>query len=271
MRRYWPGPLTLVVGADPRTVAVRLPDHDALREVLRRAGGPVVATSANPSGTPAATSPDEVARAFDGRVDVILDGGPAAHGRESSIVRVRDDGGVELLREGHIPRAEIAAALGPTVVVVCSGNTCRSPMAAAILVRDLAQLHGVAPAALAARGITVRSAGILAGSGNPASPGAIEAARRAGLSLDSHRSRQLTPELAAEADLILAMSYEHELRIRQLHPAAGSRVLLLDPGGNDVADPFGGSVEDYLSCFRRLEGLIRARLPEVAAIKGQLR
>lgn len=113
---FWPGALTLVVTAHPHlrmdlgdrgaTIAVRVPDHDFTRDLLR-ATGPLAVSSANVSGRPAATTVAEAKDQLGKRVKVYLDGGPAAGGVPSTIVDLT--GEPRILREGAIPRADLAA------------------------------------------------------------------------------------------------------------------------------------------------------------------
>lgn len=119
--RFWPGPLTLVlpkragvpdiVTAGLPTVAVRMPAHPVARELLERAGRPLAAPSANPFGYLSPTRAQHVARMLGPRVDLIVDGGPAAIGLESTIVRLA--GRPELLRRGAIAAEDIEAIAGP--------------------------------------------------------------------------------------------------------------------------------------------------------------
>ena len=116
---FWPGALTLVVNAHEhlnmdlgdrgRTIAVRVPDHEFTRELLR-ATGPLAVSSANVSGQPAATTVEEAKRQLGKRVRVYLDGGPAGEGEPSTIVDVTS-GTPVILRQGRISRAELAAVL----------------------------------------------------------------------------------------------------------------------------------------------------------------
>ncbi len=112
--RYWPGPLTLVLpllGGAPvtaagsaglPTIAVRMPAHAAMRALIRESGCPLAAPSANRSNAVSPTSAAHVAATLDGRIDLILDAGPCEKGVESTIVAVRHDGTIDVLRPGPI-------------------------------------------------------------------------------------------------------------------------------------------------------------------------
>lgn len=127
------------------------------------------------------------------------------------------------------------------LLFVCTGNTCRSPIAAA-----------AARAELARRGwshVQVRSAGVSAADGNPASEHAVTVLAEQGIDLSAHRSTRLSPELVEWADLILAMSASHAFALAEL--GGGAKTALVtdflegDEIGQNVEDPYGGAVEDY--------------------------
>jgi len=102
IERFWPGPLTIVIPAkNGGTIGFRLPDHPIARAFLKACEVPVVAPSANRSGSPPPTDAKEVLAALDGSLDCLLDGGPTRLGRESTVVEVVD-GRVEIRREGAI-------------------------------------------------------------------------------------------------------------------------------------------------------------------------
>jgi L-threonylcarbamoyladenylate synthase len=123
-RRFWPGPLTLVlpkasrvpdiVTAGLSTVAVRMPDHPAAIALIREAGVPLAAPSANPFGRISPTTADHVRRQLGKQVDLVLDGGPCRVGVESTIVSLTDSQPV-LLRAGGLPVEEIERVIGPVL------------------------------------------------------------------------------------------------------------------------------------------------------------
>jgi len=130
-----------------------------------------------------------------------------------------------------------------TVLFVCTGNTCRSPMAEAFL-RLEAERRGL--------DVTVSSAGTFAAAGSPASPGAIAAARRRGADVSLHQSRPVDREGLRRADLVVAMSPGH-LAALAAEPGTGAKARLLTDflpandalHGRAVADPFGGDEAAY--------------------------
>ena len=115
-RRHWPGPLTLVVPVKVRlppqvtgssdTVGLRVPHRKETLDLIEQSGGALVGTSANIAGNPSSKSAEEVLKELENRIDIVLDGGPATLGMESTIVKI-DNGQVSILREKAIPREEI--------------------------------------------------------------------------------------------------------------------------------------------------------------------
>ena len=160
IRRFWPGPLTLVLPKRPEvsdlvtaglpTVGVRMPRHPLALELIRKAGVPVAAPSANPFGRTSPTKAKHVAAHLGGRVDAILDGGPCAVGVESTILSFADETPV-VLRLGGLALEEIEAAIGPVRlapatedVPLAPGRLLRhyAPHTPLVLVEDAVALRG---------------------------------------------------------------------------------------------------------------------------------
>jgi protein-tyrosine-phosphatase len=138
------------------------------------------------------------------------------------------------------------------ILLVCTGNTCRSPLAEAMLRRKLAE-RGV-------DGVTVESAGTGAWDGAPASEGAYLVALEHGLDLSAHRARLLTRELVGNVDLVLTMARHHRARVEQLGSDVAVHLLGEYAGRTgaeaEVRDPFGGDLEGYRETYDELEGLL---------------
>jgi tRNA threonylcarbamoyl adenosine modification protein (Sua5/YciO/YrdC/YwlC family) len=259
--RYAPGPLTLVLPArgGEGTVGLRVPANPIARQLIARTGAPLLVPSANPAGEPPAVSAAEVLRYFDRRIEAVVDGGTALLKESSTVVRV-DDEGYEVLRAGIITREMVHQLLeGRRILFVCTGNTCRSPLAAAIFQKHLAAQLGKSPEDLNELGYRVTSAGTFAVAGSAASEHAVDVAREMGFDLSRHSSRPISRELLLEVDHVYALSHSHhqilQRMIADLEPSAQPRLERLCEEG--VTDPVGGDIETYRRCAREIDTAVR--------------
>ena len=143
----------------------------------------------------------------------------------------------------------------PNVLLGCSANMCRSPMAELLLKHELEQ-RGIA-------GWKVHSAGTNASVGWPAARGAVEAMRKLNLDLSKHRSRCVTPAMMADADLVLYMAQANRAEMERLLEAVPERVIPLSNlagRDDDIEDPMGGPPEAFVDCANELRSIIGAGL-----------
>ena len=236
----------------------RVPEAVVTHALLKKLPAPVLAPSANPAGDAPALNAEEVRTYFEGRIDGILDGGPVKLKRASTVVQLEGER-FAVLREGCISAQELEnAARGATVLFVCTGNTCRSPMAEALFRKHLAQKRGVAADELEELGYRVLSAGTSAFGGSGASEEAVEVMSERGCDIESHVSRPLSMELLEEADRIYALTTSHQLGISAL--AAGFKLPEEELRGKlsllaerDISDPIGLDVNGYRICADEIE------------------
>lgn len=259
--RYWPGPLTLVLppkaGGEP--IGVRVPAHDFTRAVARACGEPLLLTPAAPAGEAPLTAPDAVADACRDDAALMVDDGASPIGAASTVVHAAG-GELEVLREGILSRGEVLEAAADLVLFVCTGNTCRSPLAERFARQMTATAMGVAEDRVLARGLRFASAGTATMAGMRASDGSLEAGSEVGLDLADHQSQPVSPDLWSRAAKIYCLSEGHRRALLADAPAAEDRVLLLRPDGADIADPYGGDLDVYREARDEIATAVRARM-----------
>ncbi|MGH7466350.1 MAG: low molecular weight protein arginine phosphatase [Longimicrobiales bacterium] len=164
--------------------------------------------------------------------------------------------------EPESSRREDARPTTYNLLFVCTGNTCRSPLAAAIA------RHAVAQRAWTH--VRVQSAGSATVTGAPASQGALLVAREHGLDLDAHSSQTLTPELVAWADLVLGMGPSHLSDVAEMGGGEKSALVtdFLDAGavGSAIVDPFGGDIDNYRDTYQQLTRAVTGLLSRLEPI-----
>ncbi|MCC9599907.1 Sua5/YciO/YrdC/YwlC family protein [Stieleria sp. JC731] len=269
--RCWPGPLTLVTPCDNphsaigqlpgnvrelivgerQTVGFRVADHRILESIHRFMAAPLVLTGAHRlDSTDKGGNPNFEAQGvldqFRGEVPLLLDDGPTRYGGVSTVARVIESRW-ELLREGVIERAAMNQFVKPVIVLVCTGNTCRSPMAETLMRELLLKKLGREDA------VRVLSAGVAASVGSCASPQAIEVMGERTLDLTGHASQPLGDEIMNVADLVLTMTRAHRAAILAAWPEMHDRVFTLRRDGGDITDPIGMPVDSYRKCADQME------------------
>lgn len=282
MRKAWPGPLTLVVDVrEPAstpalrelppetvdalyldsTIGLRCPHDDWATGLLGKVPGPVVAASANRAGTAPPRSGEEARKALEGvDVDLLVSGDSTRYAGASTIVRVRGYE-LEFLRTGVLDQRIVEKLATLHLLFVCTGNTCRSPMAEGLAKHRLAQSVGCRVDQLPAHRILVHSAGTAGGFGG-VSEGSVKAMKKRGIDIAKHRSSQLTQEEINRADKIFVMTESHRQAVLSMAPDAEKRTSLILQD-EDVPDPVGGPDQEYEQCAIQIERGLADRMKEL--------
>lgn len=282
IQNAWPGPLTIVFEISQKdsailkekhgaetfeilykdgSIGIRCPDEPVAEKLLNLCKYPVVAPSANTAGQPPATDGRQAYEQIGNLVDIVIDAGTCKFEKSSTVVKI-SPAGLQILRVGAFSERQIQKMYKVHILFVCSGNTCRSPIAEAMAKKFLAEKSGCNIDQLEDIGYKIESAGVLAMNGISASDGSIRFCESRGVNLDKHRSQRLTVEKIKAADYIFAMSNGHKDAIIQLCSQARRKCLLLKEG-EDISDPIGGDYEAYNVCGKIIENAVNDRMSEL--------
>ena len=278
-RRCWPGPVTLRIavpddrapigGVAPEAwrgliagggLTLRVPGDVTFEEIAMLLETPLLVEPdpTAPVGTAAAA-----AERYRDHAPLVADAGPARFDQPDTAIGCTDDGWA-ILVPGIVGKATIARFDCELIVFVCTGNTCRSPMAEAMFRKLLAERLQCRGDELIDRGFLLASAGVAAEEGVPASVESVEVLKRLGIDLEASSSQSFGRDLADQADRVLAMTSGHLESIVQYWPQVADRVALLASDGSDVADPVGGTMDDYEVCREMIERHLRLLLDKIA-------
>ncbi len=274
-RRCWPGPVTLACAGGREAVAglpdavrdraaaegfgLRSPAHSAILHALHALGAPLVLRPAAEARTA-----DDMVRTAGAEVAVVVDDGECRLGGSPTVVRLVGDGW-EVVHEGVVPREQIQARTAALVLFVCTGNTCRSPLAEALCKKKLADRLGCAEEELPQRGFLVLSAGVAAQEGEAAAEPAVAVAREYGADLTRHASQPLDMALAAQADHLVCMTGGHREVLVGALPHLGCQPRLLSPAGTDLPDPIGQDESVYRACAGQIWQDLEVLVAELTA------
>jgi len=282
IERAWPGPLTVVFELNARdidkqqiglerevfenlykdnSIGIRCPDNAIASMLLQETCSAVVAPSANITGQPPAADAGEVFAQLSGRIDLLLDAGPCKYKKSSTVVKVGKKG-LEILRQGVYSQAELEEMSQVKFLFVCTGNTCRSPMAEGMFRKYLAKKLECSVDQLDKMGYKICSAGVMDAAGFPASPEAIAACAAKGIDIRAHKSRWLSEQLVRESDFVFVMSQMHRERVVALSPEAANKCALLAES-EGIADPVGQSQEIFNNCADLIEKAVKQRIGEL--------
>ncbi len=261
-RRSWPGPVCIRWNGpfpesssfavpdsiwgylrQQETIGYRCPGEVVWQELCQRLGSALITVDYDPT-----IDQEDI---LDGIDWVLHDPTQAILGPETRVLMNASMWQIDQL--GPIPETAIQQRLAFWIGFICTGNTCRSPLAAALCEQKLAKALACPPAALPEHGFWIFSAGVAAYPGMPASFEAIQVAQERGIDLANHRSQMVDPTRLLHADQLLTMTANHQAVLQSLFPQVQLPVQPLCGVEGDLADPIGSDLTVYRACAATMD------------------
>ncbi len=261
LQQYWAGELSVILEVpDPRfqhisqngKVAFRIPTDELLREYIIKLDQPIISTSVNKSGKKPIQNLDDILTGYESWFDfaILPDDAKQSNNLPSTIIEFSDEK-LNLIREGSIPFSEIESSYeAPQILFVCTGNTCRSPMAEYLTKRIITEKE---------LNFRVASAGFVT-DGMAISENSNYVLALNGIDASEHTSTLLNEENLRKSWLVLTMTANHKNKILQLYPASASKVYTLSEYAgfsSDITDPFGKDIEYYKNTFEEINEKVK--------------
>jgi len=258
IEKFWPGPLTIIYfDKTENKIGVRVPSDSVANRILTKLNRAVSLTSANLSGSKEAISGSDVENIFSGKLDLIVDSGNALYGKPSTIIDLTLNP-FKILRAGVVSEQDIVDVfIKKRILFVCTGNSCRSPMAQFLLEKyiDKAKpyLHGRHD--IISRGVSTHN-------GMPASTYTSDILKeKEGLDTGGFTSRKIDRQTILSSDLIFTMEDAHTDYILKFEPTAEGRVFGLKKFlprelEKDIPDPIGRDISVYEEVYSLIKKAI---------------
>lgn len=261
IEKFWPGPLTIVFydKDGSKTLGIRVSSHKVLNAILKEVKVPLYLPSASINGKKEAVCAGEAEDVFKGKVDLIVDSGPSFFRKASTVIDLTYNP-FKVLREGVIPSLEIERVFyQKRILFVCTGNTCRSPMAEYLFRKYFFEKFPFLREKfeIISRGIASLEGGVIS------SLVAELLSQREGIDAWEHRTKRLTERDILSSDLIFVMEKGHREYILDMVPTAEPRVFLLgkflflDEVGEEIPDPIGMPHEGLERVYELIKGAVK--------------